>query len=69
MCACDCVCSSRKNRVLPLLGAFWRGGAGCTEKVCDGQKSMRHNMGLCRIEGARGGGWGAYFLFFRREGQ
>ena len=54
--ACHFECSSRKNRELPLRGAVGRGGAGCTETVCGGQKCMRHNKGLCRIAGWGDGG-------------
>lgn len=57
MCAFHFECSSRKNRDLPLWGAFGRGRAGCTEKVSDGQKLMRHNKGLCLMgTGGMGGG-------------
>lgn len=48
----DVECSSRKNRELPIWDAFCWAGASRTEKVCDGQKFMQHNMGLCRM------GWG-----------
>ncbi len=44
--------SSRQNRIVPNLDAFWRAGECPIKKVCDGQKFMRHNMGLCRM------GWG-----------
>lgn len=44
--------SSRKNRDLPFLPAFRWAGAGLQKKLYDGQKFMRHNMGLCRM------GWG-----------
>lgn len=50
------VCSSRKNRIVPIWGALWRAGWGCIEKVCDGQKWMRHNVGLCRMGGVGVGG-------------
>jgi hypothetical protein len=45
------VCSSRKSRRVPLLDALCGVGAECTENDCDGQKRMRHNMGLCCMNG------------------
>ena len=47
--------SSRQNRIVPNLDAFWRAGECPIKTVYDRQKFMRHNMGLCRMGGR---GWG-----------
>ena len=44
------VCSSRKNRGLPLLSAFGGAGARCVETGSRPAIFMQHNMGLCCIE-------------------
>lgn len=49
--------SSRKNRIVPVLGALCCAGGRCLEKRFGALKSMQHNMGLCCTVRGGMGGW------------
>ena len=56
--------SSRKNRIVPVLGALCRAGGRCLEKRFDALNSMHHNMGLCCTDCVDGGDGVGHFFFF-----
>ena len=62
------LCSSRKNRGLPLLSAFGGAGARCVETGSKPAIFMQHNMGLCCMNWARGGGMGRSLPFSSPDG-
>lgn len=53
-------CSSSKNRYLPVLPALGRAAGRGVEKLCCGQDSMSHNMGLCCMQFGLAGGRGIF---------